>query len=362
MKHLLLICLSLAILTTSCKKTKESLTVAHGEITESVYASGKVKAIDQYNVYSTVNGVVQEIPVNVGDRVAAGQTILALDNLTSGLNTENAKAALELSAENSRKGSDKLREIELSVTLALERLRLDSIQFGRQKNLWEQKASTQFEFDQKKLTYDNSLLNYQSAKARLAQLKTQLQNDLRRASINYDLNKKIFSDYSIKSAFDGKVYDILKERGELVTPQTVLAVIGRADTFFLELEIDENDIIKINRGQKALVTMDSYKGQVLEAVISKINPIMNERSRTFTVEAQLTTPPAKLFPNLTAEANIVIRSKQNTITIPNSYIVDKSYVLMANDEKRAIKIGLRDYQKSEVLEGLHANDIIYKPQ
>jgi len=362
MKRILSVALCLIFVLASCKKAKESLTVTRGEITESVYASGKVKAIDQYNVYSTVNGVVQAIPVNVGDRVVAGQTILALDNLTSGLNTENAKAALELSAENSRKGSDKLQELELGVSIALERLRLDSIQFARQKRLWEQNASTQFEFDQKKLAYDNSLLNYQTAKTRLAQLKTQLQNDLRRASINYDLNKKIYSDYSIKSAFDGKVYDILKERGELVTPQTVLAVIGRADTFMLELEVDENDIIKLNLGQKALVTMDSYKGQVLEAVISKINPIMNERSRTFTVEAQLTNPPAKLFPNLTAEANIVIRSKQNTITIPNSYIVDKSYVLMANDEKRAIKIGLRDYQKSEVIEGLHANDIIYKPQ
>ena len=134
MKNIIFICLSFALLATSCKKSKESLTVTRGEITESVYASGRVKAIDQYNVYSTVNGVLQEIPVKVGDRVAVGQTILALDNITSGLNTENAKAALELSAENSRKGSDKLREIELSVTLALERLRLDSIQFGRQKN------------------------------------------------------------------------------------------------------------------------------------------------------------------------------------------------------------------------------------
>ncbi|MBK9249933.1 MAG: HlyD family efflux transporter periplasmic adaptor subunit [Ignavibacteria bacterium] len=362
MKPLLLVCLSLALLSSSCKKNNESLTVTRSDITESVYASGKVKAIDQYNVYSTVNGVVLEIPIKVGDRVAVGQTILALDNITSGLNTENAKAALELSAENSRKGSDKLREIELSVTIALERLRLDSIQFGRQKNLWEQKASTQFEFDQKKLVYDNSLLNYQSTKARLAQLKTQLQNDLKRASINYDLNKKLYSDYSIKSAFDGKVYDILKERGELVNPQTVLAVIGRADTFMLELEVDENDIINVSQGQKTLVTMDSYKGHVIEAVISKINPIMNERSRTFTVEAQFTTPPMKLYPNLTAEANIILQSKHNTITIPNSYIVDKKYVIMANDEKRAIKIGLKDYQKSEVLEGLNAKDIIYKPQ
>ncbi len=361
MKYTFTFCLSILILLTSCSRNKESIIVTGSDITESVYASGKVKAIDQYNVYSTVNGVLQDIQVKVGDTVIAGQTIVELDNVTSELNAENARVALELSEENNRKGSDKLQEIELSVNVALEKLKLDSVLYLRQKNLWEQSASTRLEFDQKKLNYDNSLLNYQSAKSKLAQLKTQLQNDLKRANINYNLNKKLQSDFSIKSAINGKVYDIQKERGELVTPQTLLAVIGKADTFLLELEVDENDIVKINTGQIAHVTMDSYKGEVLEAVIDKVYPIMNERTRTFSVEAHFIHPPKKLFPNLTVEANIVIQTKRNVITVPNNYIIDKKYVLVNNDERREIKIGLNDYQKSEVIEGLKANETIYKP-
>lgn len=361
MKYIITICLGALILLASCSKSKESIVVSGSDITESVYASGKVKAIDQYNVYSTVNGILQNIPVKVGETVLAGQTILELDNITSELNAENARIALELSAENNKKGSDKLEEIELSVNVALERLKLDSILFFRQKNLFEQNASTRLEFDQKKLNYDNSLLNYKSAKSKLAQLKTQLQNELKRASINYDLNKKLQSDFSIKSSINGKVYDILKERGELVTPQTLLAVIGKADTFLLELEVDENDIIKINTGQTAFITMDSYKGDVLEAVIDKIYPIMDVRTRTFSVEAHFVHPPKKMFPNLTVEANIVIQTKKNIITIPNNYVVDKKYVLVNKDERREIKIGLKDYQKSEVLEGLKVNETIYKP-
>lgn len=361
MKYTFTICLSILVLLASCSRSKESIVITGSEITESVYASGKVKAIDQYNVYSTVNGVLQNIQVKVGENVSVGQTIIELDNVTSELNAENARVALELSEENNRKGSDKLQEIELSVNVALEKLKLDSVLFFRQKNLWEQSASTRLEFDQKKLNYDNSLLNYKSAKSKLAQLKTQLQNDLKRANINYNLNKKLQSDFSIKSAINGKVYDILKERGELVTPQTLLAVIGKADTFLLELEVDENDIVKINTGQTALVTMDSYKGEVLEAVIDKVYPIMNERTRTFLVEAHFVQPPKKLFPNLTLEANIVIQTKKNIITIPNNYIIDKKYVLVNKDERREIKIGLKDYQKSEVIEGLKINETIYKP-
>lgn len=345
----------------SCKKQKESIQVTSSDITESVYASGKVKALEQYNVYSTVNGVLQNIIVNVGDNIIKGQTLLEIDNLTSELNTENARIALDLSAENNRKGSDKLEEIELNVNLALEKLQLDSSLFFRQKKLWEQNIGTKIDFEQKQLAYNNSLVNYQTAQKRLAQLKTQLQNEFKRANVNYNINQKLYSDYSIKSSINGKVYDILKDRGELVTTQTPLAVIGKTDTFLLELAVDENDIIKINIGQTALVTMDSYKGVVLDAIVDKVYPIMNERTRTFIIEAHFVNPPKKLFPNLSAEANIIIQTKKNIITIPNNYIIDEKYVLVNGNEKREVKLGLKDYQKTEVLEGLKENETIYKP-
>lgn len=361
MKKLFIFSSFILIAFLSCKKEKESIQVTSSDITESVYASGKVKAIDQYNVYSTVNGVLQNIIVNVGDNITKGQTLLEIDNLTSELNTENARIALDLSAENNRKGSDKLEEIELNVNLALEKLQLDSSLYFRQKKLWEQNIGTKLDFEQRQLAYNNSLVNFQTAQKRLAQLKTQLQNEFKRANVNYDINQKLFSDYSIKSSINGRVYDILKDRGELVTPQTPLAVIGKADTFLLELAVDENDIIKINVGQKALITMDSYKGEVLEAIVDKIYPIMNERTRTFVVEAHFINPPKKLFPNLSSEANIIIQTKKNIITIPNNYIIDGKYVLINSDEKREVKLGMKDYQKTEVLEGLKENETIYKP-
>lgn len=361
MKKIVLFLFGFLAILFSCKKDKESIQISSGDITESVYASGKIKAIDQYQVYSTVNGILQTILVNVGDPVLKNQAIFEIDNVTSELNTENARLALDLSAENNRKGSDKLEEIELNVNLALEKLHLDSSLYFRQKKLWDQNIGTKLDLEQKELAYHNSVTNYQTSQRRFAQLQTQLQNELKRATVNYSINQKLSSDYSIKSAMNGKVYDILKERGELVSPQTPLAVIGKADSFLLEMFVDENDVIKVNLGQKVLVTMDSYKGQVMEAQVSKIYPIMNERTRTFIVEAYFIHPPAKLFPNLSVEANIIIQNKKNVITIPNNYMIDGKYVLLEDDEKREIKTGLKDYQKTEVLEGLKENEIIYKP-
>ena len=128
------------------------------------------------------------------------------------------------------------------------------------------------------------------------------------------------------------------------------------------MQIDEYDVAKVKPGQKVLLVMDSYKGEVFEAIVSKVNPIMNERSKSFTIEAQFVKQPALLYPNLTAEANIVIETKQDALTIPRSYLLNDSQVLVGKDKKQQVVTGLKDYQKVEILKGIKATDFIYKPQ
>ena len=346
----------------ACKKEKESILVKSGSITESVYASGKIKAVDQYYLYATVNGVLLNIPVNIGDEVKQGQTIFEIDNNASELNSENARLALNLSSENNRSGSDKLKEMELNVNVAKEKMNLDSSLFYRQKNLWAQNVGTEIDYEQKKLMYSNSKNTYQSLIAKFNQLKTTLKNEENRSLNNYSISQKQNGDYFIKSLIDGMVYDILKKKGELVSPQMPLAVIGKTNAFIIELLVDENDITKIKEGQKILTTMDSYNGEVLEAVVDKIFPLMNERMRTFTVEAHFINPPKPLFPNLSIEANIIIKNKSNCITIPSDYIVDGKYVLDEQLQKKEITTGLKNYTETEVITGLSVNETIYKPQ
>ena len=121
-------------------------------------------------------------------------------------------------------------------------------------------------------------------------------------------------------------------------------------------------MVRLKLKQEVLVSMDSYKNQTFEATIDKIYPIMDERSRTFKIEAHFVNPPQKLYPNLSAEANIVIQTKKNTLIIPKSYLMKDDSVLVDENVKRKVKIGLSDYQKVEILEGLKAEETIYKPQ
>jgi multidrug efflux pump subunit AcrA (membrane-fusion protein) len=150
--------------------------------------------------------------------------------------------------------------------------------------------------------------------------------------------------------------------GEMASTQTPIATIGASNDFYIEMHVDEFDITKIKIGQKVLLSLDSYKGKSFEAEITKVYPIMDEKTKTFKVEASFKVVPENLFPNLSAEANIVIETKNNALTIPSNYITENTFVLLKNKEKRKIEIGLKDYEKTEVLSGLSIKDEIVKPQ
>lgn len=352
----------ISLLSFSCSKKEVKIKPTVGNVTESVYASGVIKAEDQYTVYSTVNGILQKVKVAPYQQISQGQLLFELESDKAELNTENALLAYQLSQQNNRYILDKIAEMEMKVQSAKDKLTLDESIYIRNKNVKSQGGISEVDFERVELAYKSAKINFESAKKQLAQLKAQLKNDQDRNSINLKISQKSQSDFNIKSAFSGQLFDVLVKEGTLVTTQTPLAIIGKADSFLLELEVDENDMVRVVIGQKALITMDSYKGQVFEATIEKIYPIMDERSRTFKIEAHFVNPPKKLYPNLTAEANIIIQTKKNAITIPKSYLIQGEYVLVNKDEKRKVKTGLSDYQKVEILEGLKAEETIYKPE
>jgi multidrug efflux pump subunit AcrA (membrane-fusion protein) len=271
----------------------------------------------------------------------------------------NAKLASDYA--DIRSNADKLRAAKVNSDLAYSKLKNDSLLFVRQANLRKQGVGSMVELEQRELAYKNSVTNYEVSLLTYRDLKRQLEFASNQAENDLKISNALAGDYIIKANADGKVYKILKEKGEFVNTQNPVAILGDASEFILEMKVDEFDIVRLREGQKVLFTMDSYKGQVFEAIVTKIEPLMNEQSRSFTVNAQFISKPAVLYPNLSAEANIVINTKERALTIPRNYLIGDSVVLVNKDERRRVNVGLRDYQKVEILSGLSASEVIYKP-
>ena len=328
-------------------------------ITESVYASGILKSADQYNVFSSVNGLITEVLVEEGGEVKKGDAIIKLVNTNAALNTENAILAAEYNAINAN--AEKLNELQININLAKEKMDEDKLLQSRQQNLWSKSIGTKNELEQRALSYRSSTTAYEAAKLRYAQLKKQINFQGNQSLQNLKIAKASKNDYIIKSNVEGRVYNIIVKKGEMVNTQTPVAVIGNAAVFVIELQVDEYDINRIKLKQTILLSMDSYKGKTFEAIVTKIDPIMNNRSKSFTIEAAFLKQPETLYPNLTCEANIVIQQKLNALTIPRSYLIKGDTVIVDNGKKRKVIIGLKDYQKVEIISGLDKNEFIYKP-
>ncbi|HNP32451.1 MAG TPA: efflux RND transporter periplasmic adaptor subunit [Flavobacterium sp.] len=357
-----LLFLAIVFVTSCSKKDNIEFQTKKGTVTESVYASGVVKSENQYTVYSTVNGVLQKIDIAVGQTVTQGQSLFEIESEKASLNTENARLAYQLSQESNRYTQDKISEMETKVQMAKDKLALDQSVYNRNKNIKQYNIISEVEYEKVELAYKNSKSNYEAALKQLSQLKTQLKNEQSRNTVNLKIAEKSQGDFIVKSAFSGELYDVFVKEGAMITPQTPLAIIGKKNSYLLELDVDENDMVRVKLGQIIEVTMDSYKGKVFEATVDKIYPIMDERSRTFKIEAHFVNTPPQLYPNLTAEANIIIQTKKDVLTIPKSYLIDEKYVLVNKDEKRKVKVGLNDYKNAEIIEGLKAGETIYQPK
>jgi len=343
----------------SCGDSVESTKPTIESISQSVYASGALKSQDQYQAYASVSGIIKQIFVTEGDTVKKGDLILTISNEVQKLNTENARIVSDFNALSGNQG--KLNEAFSMIEFAGNKLRNDSALYYRQKNLWEQEIGTKVELEQRELAWQNSKNNYNSALIRYNDLKRQLNFAASQARKNLSISQTLANDYALKSEIDGIVYTINKLKGEIVSPQTSVAIIGSADKFILEMQVDENDILMVRNGQKVLVNLDSYKGKVFEAVVARINPLMNERNKTFMVEAEFVNKPERLYPNITFEANIIIEEKTGVMLIPRTYLFKDSMVIKSNGDTVIVKTGLKDYQKVEILSGIKPDEELVKP-
>jgi HlyD family secretion protein len=354
-----LFCFITLIFFCSCGQKEEVTQPLVQDITESVYASGSVKAKNQYQVFSPVNGIIREIHLTEGEAVQKGDRIISLVNDAQKLNIENARIASGFASPSFNQ--DRLNELKVSISIARAKMENDSLLLQRQQHLWREEIGSRNELEQRELAYRTSSANYQAAVLRYRELQKQVTLSSLQSGKQLEITNTLSNDFIIKASQDGRIYTIMREAGEMVNTLTPVAIIGDTSDFILELNVDEYDIARVIPGQKVFLTMDAYKGRLFEGIVSRIIPIMNESSRSFTIDACFTNKPPHLYPNLTAEGNILISSKKNVLTIPRRFLTNENEVVLKDGTRKKIVTGLKDYQTVEVISGLEKETTIKKP-
>jgi len=345
----------------ACSKEEDKILPEKRSLTESVYSSVTIQPDSLYEAYSTVAGILESNLVEEGDITRKGTALIQIINNTPKLNTQNAKLALDLARENYKGNAAVLLGIENEIRAANLKFHNDSINYFRQKNLWDQNIGSKVDFDTKKLNFELSRNNLRLLKSRYDRTKNELITILRQAENNYQSSLINTADFTIESKINGKVYALYKNPGELVTTLEPLASIGSDAIFIVELLVDEVDIVKINLAQPVLIILDAYKNEVFEGHISKILPKKDERNQTFIVEALFVKPPEKLYPGLSGEANIIIDQRDEVLTIPKEYLIEESKV-KTDTGLVTVVLGLQNLDYIEIISGIDESTYIYKPE
>lgn len=351
--------LSILLTIYSCENPPLSTKVIERKINETVYASGNIESSNQYQVVSLVSGYIHKINIVEGLKVKKGQIMIELANDGGLIALKSAE--LNRNFSDFKQNKNRIKELKFSINTAKVKWKNDSIQLKRKKILVENNVISEYDYENFEVLALTSKANYTSLQLQLEDLEKQLKLNDELSKKNFDLSNKQVKDFNIKSEIDGVVYTILKKEGELVTPQSPIAIIGGYDNYFLKLQVDEYDITKIKIGQLIKVKLDSYKGKVFEAKVSKIAPFMNEKTKTFTIEADFISKPQTLYPNLTLEANIVINSNPKALLIPREYLFNDQFVFLSDGSKKKVTTGIMDLKYVEIKQGLNLNDEIIIP-
>lgn len=349
------------VLLVSCKGKEEKVYPRVTAITESVYSSVTIQPDSLYKAFAVVNGIVDQNLVEEGQLVQKNDPLVQIINSNPKLNEENAKMAVELARRNLNGDAAVLKGLREELEAARLRFLNDSINYFRQKKLWEQQIGSRTNYETKKLAYDVSSSNLEQLRNTFARTKLELETRLRQAENDYLISQTNATDFTVRSKINGKVYALLKEPGEIVTTNQALASVGSASEFVIQMLVDEVDIVKLRKNQPVLLTLDAYGDRIFEGKVSKIYPEKDERNQTFLVEALFRQPPKVLYPGLSGEANIIVSQKDSALVIPKEYLIDGKRV-KTGEGLISVKTGLESIDSIEVVTGLTPEMEIYKPE
>ena len=339
----------------SCSDEREFVMVEKSPIVESVYSSVVVEPLDMYRVNSLVTGYIDKIYALPGDEVSEGDILFHVRDVQGTSSANNARLSYELAQKNYNGDVNMIDEMKLDLSSANLKRQNDSINYFRNKQLFEKNILTKVELEQSELLYSSSKNNYLSLLNRVRRMETELKTSLKQSKNNYQATLSRSDDAVVRALISGKVYDFYKEKGEFVSVQESVAVLGANNKFVIKMLIDEVDITRIKKGQKIVITLEAYKSKSFEAKVTHITPKMDSRTQTFEIEGVFVDFPPELYMGLTGEGNIIVNEINEAIVIPREYLINDNEV---ETDKGIIKVktGIRSLSHVEITSGLSARD------
>ncbi len=345
--------------------------VQSGEFNDYIRISGQVQPMTTIQVSPQEGGIVQEIVIEEGSVVKAGDVILRLSNDNLDLQILNSEAEL---AEK--------ENILRNTLIAMEQQRLNLRQESLQLEIEVKKLQRKYE--QNKALYAEKLISreeyllakedYELAAGRLELVTEraeqdslyrsvqvgQMEESLRNMRLNMYMIRKRKDNLMIKSPIDGELGLLDVVLGQAIASGTKIGQINELGSYKIEAQIDEHYIDRVTAGLEASF---ERQNEAYDAVIRKVYPEV--RDGKFKADFKFGgEQPSNIRTGQTYYLNLQLGQPEKAIIIPRGTFYQKTggkwiYVVSPDGGKavkREIRIGRQNPQFFEVLEGLEAGE------
>ena len=337
------------------------------ELRRNVESVGSLFALEEVTVSSEVDGKVDEVLVDVGDRVERGQPLVNVSTIELKLALDQQRALYQQAR--ARLGitedSDDIKNVldSAEVKKAAADLKEAEEAYKRSQQLLEKRLIPRQDFDQvdarvhsARAAYDLAVQSVQNLRAQLPQYK---------ASV--ELAEKKLRDAVIRAPFKGQIKERVVSPGQYLKVQTPVMVIVSVDPLRVRLKIPETMAGLIQIGDRLQVTVDAYPNRTFSGKLSRINPSVDPQSRTFEVEALLENAKGLLKPGFFVKARIPSAKLDPGMVVPQdalqySYGIYKIFLIQGDVPKeQEVKVGDLSAEQIEIVSGVKAGDMIGVP-
>lgn len=294
-----------------------------------IEASGTIESTNII-ISSRTAGNIQKLNFSEGAKVSIGDTILIIDHemldiqLRQSIASKDVtEAQLKLMLAGARK--EDINQAEQNLNQAKVNYETAERDKARMKSLYDSRSITQKQYEDAVARYDLMAAQYSAANENLAKVKQifrkeeidQAKANLNKSIAGVDLLEKNIRDSYVLSPINGFLVKTFIENSETVTPMSSLFKVSDLDVVELVIYVSEEELGLVKLGQKAEVTIDTFKDKVYEGKVTYISPeaeftpknIQTKDERTklvFAVKIEIPNKNYDLKPGMPADAQVIL--------------------------------------------------------
>lgn len=316
----------------------ETITVKRSDISRQIKSFGNIRAQEIVNVIPQVSNRITRIHADLGDTVSQGEVLAEIYDVPFRDQFQQAKSQLEQSR------SSYVR---------------DSLQFQRQKELYQKELISSTEYDNARATFESSKAQFEASRANLTQSRENLMNT------------------EITSPVYGVVLSRSVSEGDLATTGQVAYEIANLIGYQCRVYLPYDEWRSVKIGQPVNFRVSNQPNVSGSGSVTQISPRLDPTTGLGEVVISLTDRGESIYQGVLVESIINVETHENAVVIPRAALVENVQTLIEPESntiqlersysafvvqgdslanRRELKLGIEQGDRIEIIEGLEAGD------